>query len=76
MEQVSIPCKHPWHCSISFHASSLSQSQLSDRSDPFLYAIRNAPLISLAGVISGFQEAYYKFEVSVEYSHALWGVRV
>lgn len=40
-------------------------TQLSDRSDPFMYAIRNAPLISLAGVISGFQEAYYKFEVRI-----------
>ncbi|GAX82185.1 hypothetical protein CEUSTIGMA_g9613.t1 [Chlamydomonas eustigma] len=35
---------------------------LSDKSNPSLYALRNAPLISLAGVISGFQEAYYRFE--------------
>lgn len=32
------------------------------------YALRNAPLVSLAGLISGFQEAYYKFEVCM---HAL-----
>ncbi len=40
-----------------------SWSQLSDRSDAVAYALRNAPLIALAGVITGFQEAYYKFEV-------------
>jgi len=37
-------------------------SQLHDRSDPMLYTLRNAPLIAAAGVISGFQEAFYKFD--------------
>lgn len=40
----------------------LYMPMLSDKSDPIQYTLVNAPLIGLAGLISGFQEAYYKFE--------------
>ena len=59
MEQVIVGM----HEEPSFGAHSTLPSQLSDRSDPVAYAARNAPLIALAGVASGFQEAFYKFEV-------------
>lgn len=37
-------------------------AQLSDKHDPVKYTMYNAPLIGLAGLVSGFQEAFYRFE--------------
>lgn len=38
------------------------KSQLLDKHDPVQYTLVNAPLISLAGLVSGFQEAFYRFD--------------
>lgn len=42
----------------------LAQTWAKDRGDVVKYTLANAPYIGLAGLVTGLQEAYFKFEVS------------
>eukprot|EP00983_Pelagomonas_calceolata_P064182 1148008-Pelagomonas_calceolata.AAC.4 len=42
----------------------LPDAQAFDKHDVTTYTLRNAPLIGLAGLVAGLQEAFYQFEVS------------
>jgi hypothetical protein len=44
-----------------------------DKSNPLTYTLWNAPIISLAGLVSGFQEAFYKFQVRASWGRAPCG---
>lgn len=75
---ISLPAKEPDNAPIvDLQGYPAFKNQAFDKSDPLMYTVANAPLISLAGLASGCQEAYYKFEkmppaVSRQtFSHAL-----
>eukprot|EP00798_Chlamydomonas_sp_ICE-L_P024162 gene24162-9749_t len=40
------------------------QLKAADKSDVVAYVMTNAPIIGLAGLVTGLQTAFYKFEVS------------